>query len=307
MPDIDLEPLHALRAQWSAAAINDLPDSAFLLILPGGTKTGGRTDGAHRMFPVRGPDGKVDLPHLRNALARIPQASNLTAGQRATAMAKAKDLASGTTVSGPKGSYAGEAGDGRSRGWHPTERPLPPEALGLQVRSFALVMELRSDGDGRTLYGRAVPYGVVAQVASFRERFLPGVFGRQVSSGQVAQVKLYDGHQDRIDHGHPVGKTLSLAERPDGLYGEWSLFDTTRGNDALKLVQAGEVTGLSVGFSAKGGGSHRGEDGVIERVSAHLDHVALTSEPVYAEAQVLGVRSRLPGLEAERDRLRLLL
>jgi HK97 family phage prohead protease len=292
-----MEPLHALRSQWSAAQVNDLPDSAFLLILPGGTKTGGKTDGAHRMFPVRGADGKLDMPHLANALARIPQASTLTADQRAAAMAKAKALAAGTDMSGPKGAYAGSAGSGRS---------LPADALGVQTRSFSLVMELRADGDGRTLFGRAVPYGVTAQVASYRERFTPGVFSRQVGSGQTAQVKLYDGHKDRIDGGHPVGKTLSLAERADGLYGEWSLYDTSRGEDALKLVKAGEVTGLSVGFSAKGGGSRRADDGVIERVSAHLDHVALTHEPVYADAQVLGVRSRMAGLEAERERFRLL-
>jgi HK97 family phage prohead protease len=292
----DLEPLYALRSQWSAAQINDLPDSAFLLILPGGTKTNGKTDGAHRMFPVRGPDGKLDSPHLANALARIPQASSLTADQRAAAMTKAKALAAGTDMSGPKGSYTGTAGSGRS---------VPADALGLQTRTFSLVMELRADGDGRTLYGRAVPYNVIGQVGNYTERFLPGAFSRQVGSGQIGSVKLYAGHKDRIDGSHPAGKTLSLAERPDGLYGEWSLYDTTRGEDALKLVRAREVIGLSVGFSAKGGGSRRADDGVIERISAHLDHVALTHEPVYADAQVLAVRSRLPGLQAERERLRL--
>ena len=42
------------------------------------------------MFPVKDNSGKVDTAHLANALARIHQASTLTADQRATAMTKAE-------------------------------------------------------------------------------------------------------------------------------------------------------------------------------------------------------------------------
>jgi HK97 family phage prohead protease len=148
---------------------------------------------------------------------------------------------------------------------------------------------------------------VTADVGKFRERFVPGVFSRQVGSGQVAQVRLFDSHVDRMDGQHPIGKTTRLAEQPDGLYGEWALNDTTRAEDALKLVKAGEVTGLSVGFKASSGGTRRADDGTLERVAAHLDHVALTHEPVYADAMVMGVRSQAAReFEADRERFRLL-
>jgi hypothetical protein len=64
-----------LKAVWTAAYINALPDSAFLHIEPGGTKDGdGKTvPRALRHFPYKDAGGNVDLPHLRNALARIPQ------------------------------------------------------------------------------------------------------------------------------------------------------------------------------------------------------------------------------------------
>jgi len=64
-------------AVWSVKFINDLPDSSFLYIKPGGEKDEmGRTvPRTNRMFPYKDANGKVDLPHLRNALARIPQAS----------------------------------------------------------------------------------------------------------------------------------------------------------------------------------------------------------------------------------------
>jgi len=60
---------------WSARFINSLPDSAFLYIESGGKKDDeGKTKPRKlRHFPYRDNEGKVDLPHLRNALARIPQ------------------------------------------------------------------------------------------------------------------------------------------------------------------------------------------------------------------------------------------
>ena len=62
-------------AVWTTAEANDLPDSAFLYVEPGGKKDseGKTVPRSLRHFPVHGPDGRIDLPHVRNALARIPQ------------------------------------------------------------------------------------------------------------------------------------------------------------------------------------------------------------------------------------------
>jgi len=72
------EPWLVEGAKWSTAYINDLPDSAFLYIEPGGKKDeeGKTVPRSLRHFPYKDHTGKIDLPHLRNALARIPQ-SNL--------------------------------------------------------------------------------------------------------------------------------------------------------------------------------------------------------------------------------------
>lgn len=63
------------KAAWTTEFINDLPDSAFAYIEPGGEKDeGGKTTPRSlRHFPHHGTDGKLDLPHLRNALSRAPQ------------------------------------------------------------------------------------------------------------------------------------------------------------------------------------------------------------------------------------------
>lgn len=65
-------------AVWTTASINNLPDSAFLYVQPGGKKDGeGKTvPRSLRHFPYKDSSGKVDLPHLRNAIARIPQAGS---------------------------------------------------------------------------------------------------------------------------------------------------------------------------------------------------------------------------------------
>lgn len=64
-------------AVWSTAFVNDLPDSCFLYISPGGKKDseGKTVPRSLRHFPYKDASGKIDLPHLRNAIARIPQAS----------------------------------------------------------------------------------------------------------------------------------------------------------------------------------------------------------------------------------------
>jgi len=87
---------HRRNAKWSGKHKRSLPDSSFLLVLPGGHA---RIEGGHkvtiprslRKFPYRTASGSIDLPHLRNAIARIPQ-SNLPASQRTLLQAKARAI-----------------------------------------------------------------------------------------------------------------------------------------------------------------------------------------------------------------------
>jgi len=67
---------------------NNLPDSAFAIVLPGGKKDkSGKTEPRSlRKFPIH------DAEHVRNALARLPK-SNLTPAQKASALKKIKAAA----------------------------------------------------------------------------------------------------------------------------------------------------------------------------------------------------------------------
>jgi HK97 family phage prohead protease len=77
-----------LYAEWDAAYINNLPDSAFAIILPGGEKDeqGKTVPRDLRKLPHHNAAGTLDMPHLRNALSREPQ-SDLTPEQHRRAHA----------------------------------------------------------------------------------------------------------------------------------------------------------------------------------------------------------------------------
>jgi hypothetical protein len=85
-------------AVWSRAYINDLPDSAFLYIAPGGEKDddGKTKPRSLRKFPYKNKNGNVDLPHLRNAIARIPQ-SKLSDDLKDKLQAKARKILAANT------------------------------------------------------------------------------------------------------------------------------------------------------------------------------------------------------------------
>ncbi len=83
-------------AVWSTAFVNNLPDSAFLYIEPGGKKdSAGKTvPRSLRHFPYKDASRKIDLPHLRDAIGRIPQ-SKLPANIKNAVQAKARKILAG--------------------------------------------------------------------------------------------------------------------------------------------------------------------------------------------------------------------
>ncbi|MHB2036965.1 MAG: hypothetical protein ACYCPW_09545, partial [Nitrososphaerales archaeon] len=60
---------------WTAKEIDNLPDSSFAYIAKGGKKDeeGKTVPRSLRYLPYKGPDGKPDAAHVRNALSRLPQ------------------------------------------------------------------------------------------------------------------------------------------------------------------------------------------------------------------------------------------
>lgn len=76
-------------AKWRTASVNDLPDSAFIVVLPGGKKdeSGKTVPRSLRLLPYKNASGQIDKVHVRNALARVNQIG-APASVKKTALAK---------------------------------------------------------------------------------------------------------------------------------------------------------------------------------------------------------------------------
>ena len=145
-----------------------------------------------------------------------------------------------------------------------------------------------SVGDGRTIDLRMVPYGEPTTVddgqGPYLEEFVDGAFDGQMEFAH----RVYLNFQHQKDIRSIVGKGMTLESRSDALYGSFRAYEDPDGDKALMLVREGVLTGASIEFKPKK--SIRTADGVVRRVKAHLDAVALCRVGAYASAAVLAVR-----------------
>jgi HK97 family phage prohead protease len=251
------------RAEMAAKSINDLPDSAFAYIEPGGSKDdqGKTVPRSKRHFPIH------DAAHVRNALARAPQSPF-----GAKAMPKIRAAAK---------KFGIEVGDRSSTD-------------GVLTRTHTADLSLR--GDGRTIHGIVMPYGEEARVNDgygfYTEVFRQGAFAKSVRE-RGDRIKLLVNHEKYKQL--PIGRSLTFKEEKRGLYGEFRVSDTAAGNEALVLVRDGVADSFSAGFVPINPGPHEPvpQSGIVERVEAKLGETSLVAFPAYAGAAVIGVRSAL--------------
>lgn len=173
--------------------------------------------------------------------------------------------------------------------------------MNIETRAYETDLEVRSAGDGRTVCGICVPYGVVQRInANLSEVFIRGAFQNVVRASH--RVKFLIGHDSTA---LPIGRATLLREDENGLYGEFRISDTERGSEVLTLIRDGALSELSIGFSPLR--DKRRPDGVVERQLAHLAEVSAVTFGAYGPAaSVVGVRdqSRTPNLDALEETLK---
>lgn len=175
-------------------------------------------------------------------------------------------------------------------------------AAGLHCRAFAPDLEVKATGDGRTIYGIAVPYNAPTRIdASLVEQFSPGAFNHQLRSPQ--RVKYAREHM-RLG-GELIGALSFMRDDPAGLYVEMRVSRTARGDETLELVRDGALRDLSIMFYERQNRNLPG--GVTDRVKADLVEVASVLEGAYGElAAAAGVRSATGGEQGPTSDLELL-
>jgi uncharacterized protein len=160
----------------------------------------------------------------------------------------------------------------------------------IHTRHFTSSLAIRDNGDGRTLVGPLLPWGVPARVVD-RGRLVTEVFERGALAGTDPARVPFTATHPRDAGTLPIGVTVELEERADAAWGAWRVSDTMLGNEVLGLARDGVPLGLSIGFAEVPGGSRWSADRArVTRTRAELDHVAVVRVAAYAGAEVVGVR-----------------
>ena len=154
-------------------------------------------------------------------------------------------------------------------------------------------------GDGRTVYGIAVPFDREATVndgfGSYREVFRRGSFAKTIKENGK-RVKFLANH----NRANPIGKAINLREDASGLYGEFRVSATRAGDEALELFRDGVYDSFSIGFAKVPGKDREHKNGLVERLEVKLREVSGLAFPAYEGALVGGVRSQFSDEELER-------
>jgi HK97 family phage prohead protease len=295
----------AIRAEMTSASINDLPDSAFAYIEPGGTKdSSGRTvPRSLRHFPVH------DAAHARDALSRAPQSPF---GDKA--MPKIKEAAKkfGIDVSDDSGSRFA---------------PYRPELIRYYpVEDMRIVTRGEGDGSGRVVEAFAAVFDQAAEIQDFEGHYLetiaPSAFNKRLADLQRARdgfksIKVLYNHGMTIQgtpserFSMPVGTPVAIEATGRGLLTRTEYNKTPLAEEILELVRSGSVTSQS--FTGRivrsdpalgRGRQHRARDGqltTVRRMELGLREYGPVLWPAYSGAEILGVRMSTPGAVWEPD------
>jgi phage head maturation protease len=255
-------------AEWDTQYINDLPDSAFAVILPGGEKDedGKTVPRDLRKLPHHNAAGDVDMPHLRNGMSREPQA-DMPEGMHERAQAHMQAHMEAQAASTDDAAVTASLGE--------------PITLNLANETIQTLSAAQ-----RRIGLRIVPYNQIAEHPKYGAlMFQPGAFGKV----DPASVRLRMDHEDP-----PTGLGDSFTEQADAPYMEFLVSKTERGNDQLTLAVDGVSRGASVGYSEIVGKSKVQRIGgrnvtVYPPESVVLHEVSTTWQPTFPEAGVMYV------------------
>lgn len=216
------------RATWTTAYQNALPDSAFAFVRKGKKDAEGKTvPRTNRFLPYRDKDGNIDVPHLRNALSRLPQ-SSLSADEKAQAQ-KVLDKA------------AKEAGVGEDNQKEDRSVAAPDltRAASPNAAQYLYVPITRIDGEKRMVEG------VVSneEVDTFGTIFDYDAMKRAIQHGWAGNVR------EQHDPTRAVGKGIEAIF--DDEHRQISLRSyvsrSADGENTWTKINEGILTGYSVG------------------------------------------------------------
>ncbi|CAK1236866.1 Phage head maturation protease [Fructobacillus fructosus] len=178
-----------------------------------------------------------------------------------------------------------------------------------EIRNLSLSEVQYRNSDNQNFVGVISGYAVVFNKASqnlggFIEYIEPTAFDGVDMSDVVA---LYD-HDFANVLGRTSADTLKLTIDEQGLYFELNIPDTTVGRDVYTNIRAGNLQGMSFGFTVVSDSWQNGSDGVaIRQVDSigQLFEVSVVTMPAYQDTNVEAIRSLR--MVADKQKMLLLL
>lgn len=155
-----------------------------------------------------------------------------------------------------------------------------------EFRSLATLgadMELRADGDGRTLAGIVVPWDRPTKINDhLEEEFVRGAFGRQLRDpGRIPLAREHLPHGGQL-----IGKVTMLRDDAKGLYAEARVAATALGEETLALLREGALDHWSIGFREVQ--NSRSATGVVQRRKATMTELAIVMQGAYGDGAKVG-------------------
>lgn len=216
------------KASWTTTYINSLPDAAFAVIEPA-YRSGQTQDKNARHLPHHtagvtntNDDSTVDLPHLRNALARVNQIQQVTDSITAEEL-RSKALAH--LQAHAKRLGIGEAGQ--------------------QQKVAKTVQFKKADAAQRIVYGEVyVPYErdtdgnwmTPEEIEKMAHRFME----------RLRVTKIDRQHDGEPDEGVVVESFIARPGDPDFTPGAWVLATKVANQETWDVIMRGEITGYSI-------------------------------------------------------------
>lgn len=158
------------------------------------------------------------------------------------------------------------------------------KSLSLQAAEF------KASEDGWQFTGYASTYG--GEPDSYGDVIRKGAFDRSLTENPGPP--LLWAHS----MAHIVGVPVEIKSNSKGLLGTWQIVQHQTGQEAYANLKAGAVKGLSIGFYERDSDIDE-KTGIRTLTDIELVEVSLVAVPANKNAQVSGVRSRLPTLDTD--------
>jgi Escherichia/Staphylococcus phage prohead protease len=155
--------------------------------------------------------------------------------------------------------------------------------------------EFRATNTGGTgkITGYAAVFNSRTQIGDFIEIIAPGAFAKVLAT--KPDVRMLRNHNSDLLLGRTTNGTLTLWEDQKGLCFMCLLPDTREAEDTFALIERGDMTGCSFGFSiAPGGETWTKEGGIAVRTITEVGELydaSVVTFPAYESATVTIARA----------------